>query len=165
METLPESPRRRSHLPTGCEINLLTLPAHDEADEIVGLMLAQLLALQGYCATNVSVASLASEMINQIGQTGAHLVAISAVPPGAAIHARYLCKRINARYPEMQMLVGLWNHSGNMECARQRIACAMEVRLVTSLADAMDQIEQMGRPLILRSSEAGSQEAPVAQQE
>ena len=37
----PQEKSKRPQVPTNCTINVLLLPAHDEADEIVGLMLAQ----------------------------------------------------------------------------------------------------------------------------
>src|SRR5207249_4138060 len=37
----------RMRLPVECIVNVLTLPAHDEADEIAGMMLTQLLSFAG----------------------------------------------------------------------------------------------------------------------
>ena len=45
--------------------NIVLLPAHDEADEICNLMLAQLLARRGYCAHSISVEKLAGEMLDE----------------------------------------------------------------------------------------------------
>ena len=44
-------------------MTVLSLPAHDEADEIVGLMLAQLLELKGQRAIPASRVSLAGELL------------------------------------------------------------------------------------------------------
>jgi ribosomal protein L12E/L44/L45/RPP1/RPP2 len=62
----PDEPKPRSRLPNQCIVNVLVLPAHDEADEIVGLMLAQLLDLHGYCAHAASTNALAGEMVEMV---------------------------------------------------------------------------------------------------
>jgi predicted PurR-regulated permease PerM len=89
-------------------VTVLCLPANNEADEIVGLMLAQLLELKGQKAIAVAQVSLASEMLELVAQQGATAVCISAMPPAALAHSRYLCKRLYARFPELPVVVGLW---------------------------------------------------------
>src|SRR5262249_30246478 len=110
-------------VPKDCSVNIVILPAHDEADEIAGLMLAQLLEFNSFCSFNVSQTKLAGEMLDVVESKRAHLVCISALPPAAATHARYLCKRMRPRYPELPMVVGLWNASGDLKRSRERIAC------------------------------------------
>jgi len=80
---------------------VLCLPAQNEADEIVGLMLAQLLELKGQRAIAVSQVSLASEMLELVQEHQAGAVCISALPPSALSHSRYLCKRLHKRFPEL----------------------------------------------------------------
>jgi len=138
-----DSRHRRPSLPANRSVNVLCLPAKDEADEIVGLMLTQLLDLRGYQAMTPSVTALASEMLDLIEQRKADIVALSALPPSAVAHARYLCKRITARFPDMNTVVGLWLAKGDLKRAGHRIACAETVPLVTTLAQAQDQIDQM----------------------
>ncbi len=62
-------------------LRVLCLPARDEADEIAGTMLAQLLADEGVRRRGVSVTSLASEMVDLVEQRKADVVCISAMPP------------------------------------------------------------------------------------
>jgi predicted PurR-regulated permease PerM len=144
---------RRVPLPKDCSVNILVLPARDEADEIVGLMLNQLLEFGGYCATAMSHANLASEMVDAIDSKSADVVAVSALPPAAVSHSRYICKRLHARYPDVNMVVGLWTVRANLERAKERITCEGRVQLVTTLADAMDQIEQLAKPVVVRQQE------------
>jgi hypothetical protein len=108
-------------------------------------MLAQVLEMRGYCATPASVASLASEMVEMVEQTRAQIVCVSAMPPSAVAHARYLCKRLHARYPEIDMVVGLWTAKGDIERAKHRIACAHGVFVVTTLDEAQHEIDQLAR--------------------
>jgi len=133
-------------------LNVVLLPAHDEADEIVGVMLAQLLDLRGYRAVPMSQAALASEMLDRVDKETADIVVVSALPPAAVAHARYLCKRLTTRFPEMSMVVGLWTVRTDMDRARRRIACSDAVLLATALAGALEQIHQLAQPKLLQAS-------------
>src|SRR5206468_5732224 len=85
-----EAPATVARLPQGCTVNIVCLPAHDEADEIANLMLVQLLEEYGYCTFASSQDQLASEMVESIEGHSAHAVVVSALPPAAVSHARYL---------------------------------------------------------------------------
>jgi predicted PurR-regulated permease PerM len=150
-QTASDEPRPpdRLVLPKDCVVNVVLLPAHDEADEIVNLMLQQLLELRGFCAFSVSVEKLASEMLGEIEAKRADLVVVSALPPAAVTHARYLCKRIHARYPEASMVVGLWTFRGNLEKARQRVTCADSMQVATTLRESQTYLDQMTQPLLI----------------
>jgi methanogenic corrinoid protein MtbC1 len=136
-----EAPKRAS-VPADCTINVVCLPSRDEADEIASLMLAQLLEHRGYCAYVVSQTRLASEMLHEIEKKHADVVVVSALPPAAVAHARYLCKRVEADHPHLKMIVGLWTFSGNIDKARERITCVASVQLVTTLAAMQHLIDQ-----------------------
>jgi predicted PurR-regulated permease PerM len=131
-------------------VTVLCLPAHNEADEIVALMLAQLLELKGQPAIAASQVSLASEMLELVAQQGVAAVCISALPPAALAHSRYLCKRLSARFPELPAVVGLWTSKADPKKSLDRLACDGPVNLVTSLAGAIAEIHQMIQPLLLQ---------------
>jgi len=134
---------------------ILCLPARDEADEIAGMMLAQISAMRGCTVEAVSVTSLASEMVDLVEKRKADVVCISAMPPAAAMHARYLCKRLQGRFPEAQLIVGLWNAKGDMTKMRERIGCGATTHVVGTLAAAQEKIHGLLQPLLHRT------EAPV----
>jgi predicted PurR-regulated permease PerM len=150
------TPGERPVLPKGCTINVVCLPARDEGDDIANAMLVQLLTLRGYCAHGIPVASLASEMVEAVEARQAHVVVVSALPPGAVSYSRYLCKRLHARYPEMLMAVGLWTLRSDMKKAKERITCAAQVQIATTLGEMLDQIHQMVQPIIVRGESAPS---------
>jgi predicted PurR-regulated permease PerM/methylmalonyl-CoA mutase cobalamin-binding subunit len=132
------------------KICVLCLPARDEADEIAGMMLAQLLAMKGCLVQAVSVTALTSERVDLVEQHNADVVCISAVPPTAATHARYLCKRLRGRFPEANLIVGMWNAKGDLNKAKDRIGCGATAHVVATLADAQEQIRLLIEPLLLR---------------
>jgi hypothetical protein len=138
-------------VPRGCTVNVVCLPAHDEADDVAGHMLAQLLEFRSYCSTAVSVTQLASEMVEIVDAKKAHVVVVSAMPPGAVAHARYLCKRLHLRFPDLNMVVGLWTTKADLNKAKDRVACAGSVQMASKLRQALDQIGQLVQPVIVAS--------------
>jgi len=137
---------------------VLCLPARDEADEIAGRMLAQLLATKGCVVQVVSVAALTSEMVDLVEERKADVVCISAMPPAAALHARYLCKRLQGRFPEAHLIVGLWNATGDLNKAKKRIGCGATTHVVGTLAAAQEKIDGLLQPLLVRAEQPAQQD-------
>src|SRR5580692_246411 len=138
---------------------VLCLPARDEADEIAAMMLAQLLATRGCTIEAVSVSALASEMVDLVEQRQADVVCISAMPPTAAAHARYLCKRLQGRFPDAHLIVGLWNATGDLNKAKERVGCGPTTAVVATLAAAQEKIHGLLHPLLQRTEQPRPQEA------
>jgi methanogenic corrinoid protein MtbC1 len=155
-----EEKRQRPALPKGCTVNVLCLPAHDEADAITAQMLSYLLEVQGYCAVAMGADALAGEMVQAVRDRNADVVCVAALPPGAVTHCRYLCKRLHRVDANIRMLAGLWTFKGDLKNVKTRLACAGNVELATSLSQAMDEIEQLAQPAILRGD--GSAPRPDA---
>jgi predicted PurR-regulated permease PerM len=118
----------------------LCLPARDEADEIVAMMLSQVLEQAGCNAKYIPVAALASEMVQIVEKYDAQIVCISALPPSALAHARYLCKRMRVKMKDVPVVVGLWGTRVEAKKALSRLACAEGDKVVRSLKDARAEI-------------------------
>jgi hypothetical protein len=132
-------------------LGVLCLPARHEADEIAGMMLSQLAEPKRWLVQAVPVASVASELVDLVRQRNVDVVCISAMPPAAVMHARYLCRRLRGRFPKVQLVVGLWNAPSDLDKAKERIACGAAVHVVATLADAQEQIRLLIEPLVPRS--------------
>jgi predicted PurR-regulated permease PerM len=143
-------------VPKDCTVNVVITPAHDEADDISGLMLAQILEFRGYCASAQSVTKLASELVEAVEKKDAHVVVVSAMPPAAVAHSRYLCKRLHARFPDINMVVGLWTMKGDLKKAKERVTCVEAVQVTTSFKSALAHIGQMAQPVIVAADAARS---------
>ncbi|MBI2477568.1 MAG: AI-2E family transporter [Planctomycetia bacterium] len=118
-------------------LSILCLPARSEADEIAAMMLAQVLATSGCRVQAISVTALAGEMVDLVDQcNAADVVCISATPPAAVMHARYLSKRLRGRLPEAKLVVGLWDAQGDLDKTRERIGC--DAIVVATLAAAQE---------------------------
>jgi len=161
--TDPTRVRNFPRLPTGCEVNVLCLPSRDEVDEIVAIMLSQLLQARGYCVSTPTADMLASEMVAMVERKNIDIICVSAMPPAAVSHARYLCKRLHARYADAAMAVGLWTLKGDLNKARDRISCNSSVRIVTNLHEAAEQMEQLAQfAIVQHSSRAAASDSQVA---
>lgn len=123
---------------------ILCLPARSEADEIAALMLSQVLETAGCLVRAVSVTSLAEEMADIVDQHTVDVVCVSATPPAAVMHARYLYRRLRNRLPKVHLVVGLWDAQGDLSKAKERIGCGAIV--VTTMAEAQVQIRQLLQP-------------------
>jgi len=130
------------------------------ADELAAMMLAQVLEQEGYCAQYVSVERLASEYVELVEQRGVQVVMISALPPAAVTHARYLVKRLRARFPELKVIVGLWTTKGNLERAKERLETTGTNLVVNSIAHAMEELRQTVQPLMVAPTPEAAAGAP-----
>lgn len=132
---------------------VLCLPARSDADEIAGTMLAQVVEMPGCHVEAAPVASAARELVDLVRQRPAQVVCISAMPPSAVMHARTLCKRLRGRVPAGNLVVGLWNVKGDLNKMKERIGCGSDIHVVTTLADAQEQIRLLIEPLSLASQD------------
>lgn len=126
---------------------IICLPAGDEADELAGIMLQRLLQAEGYQAETAPVESLSSELLAEVEERSAQIVIISALPPGAMVAARYLCKRVRSRWPKIPILIGLWNAVGNVAWARERLEACGNSKVVTGYAAALTETARAAQSL------------------
>jgi predicted PurR-regulated permease PerM len=121
---------------------VVCLPAHDEADELVAIMAAVLLGRAGIRAITASAKTLASERIDTIGAEHAAVTLISALPPGAFSHARYLARRAHTQFPDAGLVVGLWSSRMEPDHIRKRLAIDSPLRLADSLDQAVQVVQE-----------------------
>jgi len=125
--------------PSSHATNVVCIPARDEADEIVGIMLTQLLERAGYHAQAISIGTTA-EMLAQVNEAAPDIVCISALPPFALLHARDLYKRVRSNVPNAKIIVGLWKFSGDPIKAAARFNIIGDDKLALTLAQAALQV-------------------------
>jgi predicted PurR-regulated permease PerM len=134
------------------QLLVLCLPAHDEADEVAALMLAQLVEMRG-CRTHVAtVAALVTERADLVEAQKPDVVCISAMPPAGVMHARYLYRSLRGRFPDAGLLVGLWDATGELGDVKARIGCGTAAQIVSTLAAAEQQVCRLIPPLIQPSA-------------
>jgi len=74
------------------------------------------------------------------------VVCISALPPYAFAPARAMCKQIRERFPKLKVLVCVWGFNGDVQKAMTRFERTQPDRLCTSLAQAVEHIEELVSP-------------------
>jgi predicted PurR-regulated permease PerM len=121
---------------------VICVPASGEADEIIGLMLGQLLTVAGHEANCISIGTV-EEMLAQVVRAQPGIVCISAIPPLAMTHARAIYARLRKEFPSQQIIVGLWNYTGDVARSASRIDTPERVRVLTSLAEVVLQVKIM----------------------
>jgi predicted PurR-regulated permease PerM len=114
------------------------VPAHDEADEVAGAMLARLIP----GAQRFATGSLAAETMDKVDTEGCSVVCISAVPPRAASHAAYLVRRLKQRFPKKRIVVGLWS-TETIDKVKPRLLQAGADDVLTRLGDAATHLRQL----------------------
>ena len=94
---------------------VLCFPGRDAADEVASMILAQFLKRKGFDADWAAVDSLAGELLAMVEVKQPAVICISALPPHAVNHSKYLCKRLRSRFPKLPILVGLWETTVEVE--------------------------------------------------
>jgi len=136
------------------DVTILCLPASDGTDELAASMLAGVLTLDHYRARSLTATSLAVEKLDVIEQEKADIVVISALPPSNILRARYLYKRLRARFPELPILVGIWGIT-DTRVLEGRIAPDRKAAVLGSLAAARDKIRECAEAVRLRRASGG----------
>jgi predicted PurR-regulated permease PerM len=133
-----------ANVPTATpDVRLLCFPVADEADAVTAAMLSQVAeraAIPTICLPVAESPNEAVATIAQIGHREGDILCISALPPFALLKARSLSKQLQARFPDLQTLVGLWEFTGSTSAA-ERFGKAVNTTVVTTLGDALVQIQ------------------------
>jgi predicted PurR-regulated permease PerM len=143
---------------------VVLLPASDEADTTAAEMLKVLLDRRGFTVTVVGEEALTSEKLEAVAGGRADVVLVSALPPRATARARYLIKKLDASgfrpqsdHEVATAVVGLWTSRLDPRQAERRVCGSASeqeqrrVRVVTRLADAVEQVRQRAEVAISKS--------------
>jgi predicted PurR-regulated permease PerM len=124
------------------ERKIVCVPARDEADELVGMMFSQVLLQAGYGATYLAIGTV-DEMLERVGKGDYRIALVSALPPFAVGQARSLCKRLRARFPDLMIVIGLWEFAGGVLKAQERVGASCANAVATSLSEGLLQIRRL----------------------
>jgi predicted PurR-regulated permease PerM len=127
-------------------LQIVCIPAGDEADEIVGAMLAQLLKRLG-ADVRILPIPMRGNFVNDVTSQSAEVAIVSALPPFAAGHAKSLCKRLRRWRPDMKIVLGLWSFEGGIAKAQERIGPGCADMVATSLEQAISQLAETVRSI------------------
>lgn len=118
-------------------MEIACVPARDEADELVAMMLAQLLQQSGFSARPIPLGTVA-DMLTQVSDPDLRVVCVSALPPSAFGQARSLCRRLRTRSPKMRIILCLWNSNDGTK-VEERLGSEWADAVCTTLAEGLAQ--------------------------
>lgn len=121
-------------------IKLLGCAAHQEAEELTLDMLDQLTSPRGFRIEVLSTRTLPSDVVELVGREHPLAVIIAVLPPGGLVQARYLCKLIRRRFPEVWIVVGFWHYRGNLDRVLMKLRSAGAHYVTTTLIGAHDHV-------------------------
>ncbi|HTD88930.1 MAG TPA: AI-2E family transporter, partial [Candidatus Binatia bacterium] len=122
---------------------IICIPARDDADELAGLMLQDIVGRRGVAMKVLSVASLPAESGESIRYEGARTVCVSALPPAAVIPGRNVCKRLKQHQRDLRIVAGVWSPKAAPADLRKRLAPWAD-SVVTRLKDAAEEFAPVG---------------------
>jgi predicted PurR-regulated permease PerM len=86
----------------------LACPAHDAREELALRLFEHLAAAAGGKMVLTGSKATAAEVVQRVADERPCLVLIATMPPRTTAQARYLCKRLRARFPSLPVVVGCW---------------------------------------------------------
>lgn len=115
--------------------DILIVPARDEADEIVALMLAHLLRLEGRQAAVIAATEMPEE--RQQPADSYRRVFVSALPPSTLTAAARATRREKQINPSARVFVGVWSSEAKLDKLKHRLDPAGADAVVMRLGEAV----------------------------
>jgi predicted PurR-regulated permease PerM len=120
-------------------VDVLCIPARDDADDVVAMLLVRLLERQRYRAQSILIGTTA-EMLSQVAELDPGVVCISALPPFAVNHARALYTQLRTQSPNLHVVVCLWHFDGDPKKVAIRLGLTTGHGLFTTLPEVLQHI-------------------------
>ncbi|HEY7306956.1 MAG TPA: AI-2E family transporter [Bryobacteraceae bacterium] len=139
IEDLPEEVPTEQEEPRHSRLPILCVPARDEADELAGFMLSQVLRQAGYEARAIP-AGFMKDMLAVVMREKPAIVFVSVVPPYAVSHARSICRRVRQKLSAVKLVIGLWGLRTEEADPQERLGTECAEHVVTSLSQAILQL-------------------------
>jgi predicted PurR-regulated permease PerM len=136
LETTEETPRpEQPPLPL-----ILCIPARDQADELIAIMLAQLLRRDGHSAEALPPRSV-GEIVSVVMERQPDVLYVSALSPFAMNSVRSLFRKARQRRPGMKIVLCLWHSTTEIQDIQNRLGSACPASIVHRLAEAERQLQ------------------------
>jgi predicted PurR-regulated permease PerM len=144
LDTVPNASLRRSAdkqpaSSSGIRLRVVCAAVRDDSDEVVAMMLAQWLRRADHFVKTIPPQNL-ERTVAEIFDAQPDVVCLSALPPYAMSYARTLYEAIHARQSNLDIIIGLWNHSGDIAKAARVITGDPGNPICVTLAEAVERI-------------------------
>lgn len=138
--------------PTPVAVRVVYLPAGDDNGALVAPLLADLLRAEGIDLRVLKIATLSSELVQEIADSEPDVVIIAGLPPMQLVRMRYLITKARGiashalaqrglAKPEVRIIAGLWDapvknvYIGATVAPRRRVGFGRRERLPTLLSE------------------------------
>ena len=135
----PMSADKQPAPPSGITRRVVCVAVRDDSDEIVALMLSQLLRRAGHSAKAIPLENV-DRALAEVFDARPDMVCLSALPPYAMSYARTVYEGLRARQPNLDIVIGLWNHSGDLVKAAKVITGDEGNPICVTLAEAVERV-------------------------
>jgi hypothetical protein len=159
----PGAPDESTTLLSGTALRMICVPARDTGDVLAARMLRQVLAREGLELEITPLAELVGETLDRLASTPVHVVCLSSVPPTRLMHVRYLCKRLHSRFPELEIILGLWTYQIAAGDLADLVPSNDHVHIASSLADVRTILQGLASSELSRRQ--GSLDTPATSRE
>ena len=146
LTTAPLSPAATTGEETTQPYKVVGIPANDASDALVLRMLSQLLAPTGTTFLVLSDTAGPLALLDSIEEAEPDLIVLSHLPPVGLTPARYLARRLRARFPKTPILIGRWGDPGDPAALADRLSESGANKVAFNLPDARDLILAMIKP-------------------
>jgi predicted PurR-regulated permease PerM len=119
-------------------ISLVGLAVQDTSDSLVLRMLGQLIGPSGCVLEVITDVESPLAVAERVAEIAPKMVVLSHLPPEGLTPARYLVRRIRARFSDLSIVVGRWGETGGPAVAAERLVEVGATKVVFTLADARD---------------------------
>ncbi|ABE64779.1 putative GAF sensor protein (plasmid) [Nitrobacter hamburgensis X14] len=116
-----------------------------EIDAIACEMLAHALAFEGIAAASQPAASVNADYLAKLDLKGADIVCLSYLTPHPAIPARHACRRLRRRWPNLRIVLALWNAPPEL-LTDESLSALKADTVVTSVEEAVRRIHRIIDP-------------------
>jgi hypothetical protein len=123
----------------------LCIPTSDEADEITGAMLAQILERNEISSIGFPLEAGIYETLVLLEPQPEDVICLSALPPFAFAQARNVARKLRLKFPKTKLVIGVWGFSGDVKKAQDRFEEPRPDRILVSMADAVDYFKEWGK--------------------
>jgi hypothetical protein len=120
----------------------ICIPAADLADELAAAMLGNLLQNANIPVVCVPL-NADSGTLETLAPEPSDIICVSALPPFALLSARSYTRKLREKYRDVPIIVGLWRTADESAEYRDRLRKALNVEVVTSLAEAVDAVTRI----------------------
>ena len=125
---------------------VVCMAGRNELDEAAAMLLAGLLRARGHNAYVFAADSPAALGSRRVTLRDAEIVCVALVSTSSPARARHLVRRLRRRVPRARIVLGFWGlHGGDVAADEARTATSADA-VVTSLAEAIADIEAHLRP-------------------